>query len=66
VWYDLLDRRIKDPHLFTTVTTNLQGEDLREKLGDRPYSRIATNRDDIYHIVVQGEMNAIKSNGGEA
>jgi len=58
--YNLLDQRMKDPDCWTTITTNLEGDALREKLGDRIYSRIAGSRSDLFLIKVEGEMNALK------
>lgn len=58
--YNLLDQRMKDPDCFTTITTNLEGDALREKLGDRIYSRITGSRSHVFQIKVAGEMNVLK------
>ncbi|MBA3824524.1 MAG: ATP-binding protein [Ktedonobacterales bacterium] len=56
--YKLLDRRAKDPACYTTITTNLDLLELRDKVGDRVYSRFGVG--DFYLIKVAGEMGALK------
>lgn len=56
-FYNLFDVRSNSPTTFTTITSNLEGEDLREKLGDRVYSRFANEK--FFQVLVRGEMNAL-------